>query len=345
MIVLLGATYHLSFTALVYPPMRLSAFPSAVTLCTALAFVWGSFLLVPTASAQYYINQNELAEVLTSCQPGLQEKPEMTYEYFELYNSQNNSVLAKNTFYHIIGDGDGRLGKMRSKVVGLLNRQLMDFVKVGDVLVVPSYFDDDFCLYAPFPRFYAGGQEFDKLFIIDKSVQAFAAYEYGRLVRWGIVNTGAAGSRTPNGRFNFNWKTEYRVSSLSPPGEEWEMYWVFNFHLARGIHIHQYAMPTGGPTSKGCVRMVEEDAKFIYNWATPWQTASGSSGFGSQGSRLVRPGTTVLIIGEDPPSQPQPFIDNGSFPTLRKVLLPAHPYDVPPGTDQQRRFDRMRGMP
>lgn len=62
------------------------------------------------------------------------------------------------------------------------------------------------------------GLGFNKLFIMDKSIQAFAAYEReaGAL---GVINTGVKESPTPNGRYNFNWQTEYRVSSLSPPGE------------------------------------------------------------------------------------------------------------------------------
>ena len=187
------------------------------------------------------------------------------------------------------------------------------------------------CAYSPFPLVYEGATRYGKLFIIDKSVQAWAAYEKGRLVRWGIVNTGSKESPTPNGRFHFNWKTEYRVSSLSPPGERWEMYWVFNFHLARGIHIHQYPMPTGGPTSHGCVRLVEEDAEWIYHWADAWTTTAG---YGSMAmdARIIKPGTTVLVIGEDPPGDPVPFDRVDGHPLLHRIELPARPEDVPLGT-------------
>src|SRR5690606_31364240 len=97
-------------------------------------------------------------------------------------------------------------------------------------------------------------------------------------------------SPTPNGRFNFNWKTEHRISSLSPPGEPWHMYWVFNIHDARGIHLHQYAMPTGGPTSHGCVRLIDTDARWLYNWADTWQTTAGN-GFGSSAGRIQKQGS------------------------------------------------------
>ncbi len=295
----------------------------------------------PAVCAQYYINQKELADILTPCSPELDRLPQVTYRNVVLFNSRNNSVLARNTFYKIIGKGDVELGKHRSKLVGLLNRTLMPRAKIGDTLIVPSVFLDDFCAYSPFPKWYPGGVEFDKLFFIDKSVQAWAAYEKGKLVRWGIVNTGAKSSPTPNGRFNFNWKTEYRISTLSPPGERWEMYWVFNFHEGRGIHIHQYPMPTGGPTSHGCVRVVEEDAQWIYTWADSWKKTKGS-GYRSGRGKIRKPGTTVLVIGKDPPGNPHPFIVSGRRPTLRKIVLPRHPFDIPPGSSQQKYFDRRR---
>lgn len=309
--------------------------PIAIVLLMACAFP------ISEADAQY-INQRALAEILAPCSPNVTELPQVNYEYFILYSSRRNSVLARNTFYKVIGDGDMTLGRRRAKLVGMLNRKLIERAEVGDTLVVPSRFDLEFCAYAPFPRYYEGGADFDKLFVIDKSVQAWAAYEHGRLARWGIVNTGGEITPTPNGRFNFNWKTEYRVSSMSPPGERWEMYWVFNFHEARGIHIHQYPMPTGGPASHGCVRLVEEDAEWIYRWADTWRTSAGSGMVNSSSVRVIEPGTTVLVLGDDPVGDPHPFLDRARFPILQRVYLPGHPYDVPPGTPQQRMFDRLR---
>ncbi len=293
------------------------------------------------AEAQY-INQRALAEILAPCGPNVTSLPQVNYEYFVLYSSRRNSVIARNTMFKVLGDGDMTLGRRRAKLVGMLNRTLIERAVVGDTLVIPSRFDLEFCAYSPFPKFYAGGEEFEKLFVIDKSVQAWAGYEHGVLARWGIVNTGGEITPTPNGRFNFNWKTEFRVSSLSPPGERWEMYWVFNFHEGRGIHIHQYPMPTGGPSSHGCVRLVEEDAKWIYDWADSWRTSGGRGRVSSANVRIIEPGTTVLVIGKDPVGTPQPFIERARFPILQRVRLPGHPYDVPPGTSQQRRFDRAR---
>ncbi|HEX7069838.1 MAG TPA: L,D-transpeptidase [Rhodothermales bacterium] len=295
------------------------------------------------AFAQSYINQSALEDILTRRAESLEDIPEVYYEYYVLSNDRNNMVLARNTMYKIIGQGDAERGRKRAKLVELINRVLLEDLDIGDTLVVPAPdgYELDFRAYSPFPRYYPGASDFDKLFIIHKSIQAWAAYEYGRLARWGIVNTGSKESPTPTGRYNFNWKTEYRVSSLSPPGEEWEMYWVFNFHDIRGIHIHQYPMPTGGPTSHGCVRLVEDDAKWIYQWADSWKTRVGD-GVNSMGRMPDEPGTTVLVIGEDPVDNPHPFEYKAKYPILTRVELPGHPYDVPPGTPQQVYFDKLR---
>jgi len=298
---------------------------------------------VATSRGQSYINQKEAAELLTECSGELDRMPEMTYHRRVLYSSMNNDVLARATFHKIIGDGDVDLGAKRAKLVGFLNRSLPYEAGVGDTLIVPDRWEDDFCAYSPFPRFYPGAVSMDKLFIIDKTIQAWAAYETGRLARWGIVNTGATSHRTPNGRFNFNWKTEYRVSSESPPGERWEMYWVFNFVVNRGIHVHQYPLPTGGPTSHGCVRLIEEDAKWIYDWADQWRSGSGA-GYNAGGyGTIVEPGTMVLVLGQDPPGKPEPFVRVNRRPEIRQVELPTSPYNVAPGTDMQRYFDRREG--
>ena len=306
------------------------------------ALLLGTVAVTGPARAQYYINQSELAEILTSCSDDLATLPRVSYDYRVLYNTRGNNVLARSTFYKIIGDGDVQEGQKRAKLVGLLNRQLVHMAQIGDTLMVPDRFDLNFCAYSPFPRFYPGGVAFDKVFIIDKTIQGWAAYESGRLVRWGIVNTGAESYRTPTGRFNFNWKTEYRISSMSPPGEPWEMYWVFNFVENRGIHVNKYPMPTGGPTSHGCVRLVDDDAKWIYSWAEQWTLSRTGSGYKTGFGTISEPGTTVLVIGEDPPGNPKPFRMVNGMPELQMVQLPNHPFDVPPGTTQQEYFDRVR---
>ncbi len=115
-----------------------------------------SIFLSAPVRAQFYLNQGELAEIMHECTPELERLPNVRYTYKVLYNSRDNNVLARNTFYKVIGDGDVNVGRSRSLLVGLLNRKLMHQVSIGDTLVVPDKWDLDFCAYSPFPRFYAG---------------------------------------------------------------------------------------------------------------------------------------------------------------------------------------------
>ena len=307
----------------------------------ALACVVGS---LQPAAGQGYFNQNAIEDILAERAGHLDDLPEVYYEYKVLDHLSGNTVRARNRFYLDLGNGNTELGRERAQLVELLNRVAIENVPLGDTLVVPTQFGLDFRAYSPFPRYYPGGRNQEKLFIIHKRVQAFAAYEHGQLARWGIVNTGNPDSTaTPNGRFNFNWKQEQRISTLSPPGEEWNMRWVFNFHAARGIHVHQYVMPTGGPTSHGCVRLVDADAKWIYDWAEPWKTTQGHIGPSSMQGRLLDPGTMVLVLGDEPENwHPQPFEYRERYPVLKRVSLPTDPYDVPPGSQQQKMWDQLR---
>lgn len=300
-------------------------------------------LAAPSAAQSGFIDQEAVSELLNIRALSLDDIPDVHYNYYVLQNRRGNNAIARNTFYKLIGDGDTQRGRARAELVQMINRRLMRTLMIGDTIIVPTTFDLDFRAYTPFPRYYPGGRDFDKLFVMDKTIQAFAAYEHGQLMRWGIINTGnPEESPTPNGRYNFNWREPYRVSSLSPPDEEWEMYWVVNFYQERGMHIHQYEMPTGGPTSHGCVRLVDTDAQWVYEWVDTWKTSRKGDGLASAQGRLIQQGTTVLVIGTEPAVRPQPFDRLPRFPVLKRVELPAHPYDIPPGTKQQERFDQIR---
>ena len=300
-------------------------------------------LTAAPAQAQSFLDQSALEDILNRRAESLDEVPrDVFYRYAVIGSKDDNSVLERNQFYARIGDGNARRGTDRARLVEMLNRALMHQVQAGDTLVVPTQFGLEMRAYSPFPRYYRGGLDFDKLFIMHKGIQAFAAYERGKLVRWGVINTGKEETPTPNGRYNFNWQTEYRVSSLSPPGDPWEMYWVFNIHDARGIHVHQYEFPTGGPMSHGCVRLLDADARWLYTWADTWKTTAGGKGLASRHGQIIEQGTTVLVIGDEPEGIPKPYIRKKEVPVLKRIELPAHPFDVAPMSDQQRRFDAKR---
>jgi len=317
--------------------------PLLRSLLVAAALLLAGAVSAPPAAAQGYFDQYAIEEILSTRAENLNDLPDVYYEYAVIDDRSGNHVVARNRFYERLGEGDTKRGRERARLVELLNRQSVENTPLGDTLVVPTRYELDFRAYSPFPRYYPGAHDLGKVFIIHKGVQAFAAYEYGKLARWGIVNTGDPDSTaTPNGRFNFNWKEDERVSTLSPPGEEWNMRWVFNFVAARGIHIHQYSMPTGGPASHGCVRLVDADAKWVYDWAEPWKTTRGHMGPSSMQGKLLDPGTMVLVLGDEPEETPQPFEYKKRYPVLKRVELPNDPYSVPPGTNQQEMWDERR---
>jgi len=300
----------------------------------------GLFAVQNTVQAQYsYLDGDAISVVADNQTADLDSVGIADYRYYVIKGS--NRLATRTKLYRMIGHSKNKKAG-RKELVQLLNRNdpPLENLSIGDTLVLPLEFDMDFRAYSPFPRHYEAAKDIEKLVIIEKTQQVMAAYENGRLQRWGVVSTGeptakkanGKDGRTPTGRYNFNWKQESRVSSLSPPGQRWWMHWVFNFHSARGIHVHQYPLPVGGAVSHGCVRMSPSDAKFVYDWADGW--TRNQSGITKQGSMII-------VIGDET-SRPIPFIDVDGKPVVKKVVLPDSPWDVAPGTPQQVAWDRKR---
>lgn len=282
------------------------------------------------ASAQYgYLNQESLTTLADNQVAPVDSVGEASFRYYIVDDANRN--WARQRLYRRVGHEPGN---GRKELIQLLNRNEppIEALTEGDTLIVPNEFDMDLRAYSPFPLHYEGATSIGKLFVIDKTLQAFGAYDNGELVRWGVVSTGEKSNKTPNGRFNFNWRARERVSSLSPPDQEWLMRWVFNFHYERGIHVHQYPLPVGGPVSHGCVRTTEADAKWLYSWADGWRVVD---------DKIVEQGTMVIVIGDEP-DLVEPFVRATSGPELVPVVLPEDPYSIPAGTAQQRSFDRLR---
>ena len=192
----------------------------------------------------------------------------------------------------------GRFTPAQLAVLEKLNRA--DILHLGrlDRLIVPVVWTDEL-LYAPFDRHYSAGEHLQRLLVVDQRSQAFAAYESGRLVRWGPVSTGRRASPTPSGTFQLNWRSPGRRSTVNP---EWYMTWYFNFDNAAGHALHAYALP-GRPASHACVRLLERDAMWLYDW----------------GER----GTPLLIVGQYDFDQPPPWRSLEHL--ARGVDLPADP--------------------
>lgn len=148
-------------------------------------------------------------------------------------------------------------------IVEKLNRVNAARLKRMKKVVVPATWSNDELSYSPFPQEYRWAADKPKAIVVDQTAQAFAAYEHGRLVRWGPVSTGSEG-QTPAGVFNLSWRSRGHRSSVDP---SWYLEWYFNFIPSRGIAFHKYSLP-GHAASHGCVRMLERDAQWLYEWGT-----------------------------------------------------------------------------
>jgi hypothetical protein len=96
--------------------------------------------------------------------------------------------------------------------------------------------------------------------------------------------------------------------------------------------------------SHGCVRLVDADARWIFRWADAWRTTVRGTGIETAQGRLIEPGTTVLVLGDEPEGKPQPFAYMRRYPVLKRIDLPADPYAIPAGTRQQEVLDRKRAQ-
>ncbi len=177
-----------------------------------------------------------------------------------------------------------------------LNRADRDhLVELGEI-VVPDRWDLHDLAYSPLAVHYAALEDFAKAVVVHKPGQVFGAYERGRLVRWGPLNSGAASSPTPDGLFYLNWKSTGRHSTVN---RNWFLRWYFNFHNRRGHSFHHYELP-GRPVSHGCLRLLERDAKWLYEWGDEWT-------LGLRERTIEDPGTPVLILGKYDHAEPAPW--------------------------------------
>ena len=280
-----------------------------------------AFAAAPAAQDQY--DQALVGALLD--RPGVVPETPVRYAAVRLEHPSGNSVLARHALYARVGAGDVRLGRERLGLTHLLGGPRVDELRIGDTVVVPAApadFDLGALAFAPYPQMWPGAARTDKVVVVDKTTQTWAAYERGHLARWGPASTGAAATPTPAGRFTMNWREMERESTEAPPGETWLMRYVMNIDAARGIHLHQYdAVLTGPPQGHGCIRMVEADARWLWAWSLPARRV---------GRRTV-PGTLVVVQGSEPVAAPVRFTDGPAGPERVEVRLPADPQAVPRG--------------
>lgn len=177
-----------------------------------------------------------------------------------------------------------------------LNRLDRANIGAADTLVVPAKIEEDFLRYSPFPGHVTTLENVKKFVFFSYPIQAFGVYEYGNLIKWGPTSMGKKATKTKTGLMFANWKKEVAISTVS---DEWKLRWNVNVANFDGIGWHQYAMP-GYPASHSCLRMLEEDAKWMYTWVDTWILNKG-------GATTRAKGTPLIVYGDYPWGQRKPW--------------------------------------
>lgn len=188
-----------------------------------------------------------------------------------------------------------RLGSDGFAVVLKVNRLDRKHLRSGASLVIPDM-PADLASVSPLPLKVESARSIPKLILVSRQAQAFGAYEFGVLVRWGPTSTGKKSTPTPAGLYHTNWKAKERRSSVN---QSWILPWCFNIDDITGVSFHQFDLP-GYPASHGCVRLLEEDAKWLYGWAEQWLLAK-------PGVEILAYGTPVIIFGDYSYGQKTPW--------------------------------------
>ncbi len=173
-------------------------------------------------------------------------------------------------------------------------------------LLVPEAIAEELS-YSPLPSRLDELAAVPRFVLVSRRVQAFGAYEHGVLVRWGPTSTGKAATPTDAGLFFTNWKSRKTVSTDDP---SWILEWYVNFISEKGVAFHQYELP-GRPVSHGCVRLLAEDAEWMYRWSGAWSL--------DRRRRVIERGTPVLVAGEYDYAGPAPWLRLAEDPNADRI--------------------------
>lgn len=182
------------------------------------------------------------------------------------------------------------------KIITAVNRIDMSHIASLDTILVPENVSGDVVYYLPFPLKAPALKDISKIIFFSYPSQTFGAYEYGNLVHAGPTNMGRKKDPTPPGLYYTNWKAEKTTSTFD---DEWELKWNFNVENKLGIGWHQYELP-GYPASHSCLRLLEDDAKYLYKWADEWKLEGTD--------RVILKGTPVIVFGSYPFDGPKPWL-------------------------------------
>lgn len=189
---------------------------------------------------------------------------------------------------------DSFVGIKHLDLLAAINRVDKTHLKWLDSILVPNDFTKPLQDYMPFPDSIALLGNISKIVLFSYPSQSFAAYQNGKIILTGPTNMGRKSKQTPEGLFFTNWKA---VKTRSTIDNSWILKWNFNIQNKLGVGFHQYALP-GYPASHSCLRLSEEDARFLYNWADQWILKN---------NQLEASGTPVIVFGKYPFGKTKPW--------------------------------------
>ena len=196
---------------------------------------------------------------------------------------------------------------VNKNIVFSVNRtDTQNFAKM-DTVIIPNDLSGDIEFYLPFPLSVPAIKQISKVIYFSYPTQVFAAYQNGELVQTGPVNMGRKKDQTPTGLFFANWKAEKTNSTFN---DEWELLWNFNIENKLGVGWHQYSLP-GYPASHSCLRLQENDARTLYDWADQWQLDDKEN--------VLLNGTAVIVFGSYNFGAPKPWLQLVANPSILDI--------------------------
>ena len=215
---------------------------------------------------------------------------------------KENSVEAAPAFRTVVLTGAKNLEQLKSQLgpegttlMLKINRVDLKHIRTNETLLIPDA-AKGLLSCSPFPLTAQSAGGMAKLIVVSRAIQAFGAYESGKLVMWGPTSTGKKATPTPEGLFFANWKARQTASTVD---SAWILNWCVNLDNMDGVSLHEYELP-GYPASHSCVRLLEADAHWIYGWIDQWILSK-------DGKNVLAKGTPVIIFDQYSYKDPSPW--------------------------------------
>ncbi|SMP30009.1 L,D-transpeptidase catalytic domain [Chryseobacterium profundimaris] len=193
----------------------------------------------------------------------------------------------------------------------------------ADTLVVPAKIDTTLMEYSPFPMQLDVLSPVKKFVVFSYPIQAYGVYSNGSLVKWGPTSMGKKSAKTKTGLTFANWKKKLAISTVD---SEWKLPYNFNIFNLDGIGWHQYDLP-GYPASHSCLRLLMNDAKWLYSYADTWVLNPG-------GATTKAKGTAVLVYGDYPWGKRKPWRKLLNDPNSNNISVEEMTKMIEPGIER-----------